>query len=150
MTIIGIFTWIVVYSFWTIQLFSIIEDLWSAIMFSWVFLAGIMFIMSTIFFDPNKGILKDKGSKIFILGLVVVVLSLIWKGVFSSSIINVNKWNNVYEQLNIKIQQAETIKEQIEVMRKEIETERKQTEMKIDIYQNIIEEKWSIDTIGIK
>lgn len=117
MTIIWIFTWIVVYSIWTIQIFSIIEDLWSAVLFAWIFLSWMLFLLWWIFFKSHLTIKNDlkynKWLQLFLIGLIILTLSIFWKFYFSSDkwVLNWNRWEQIYNKLDLKVKEANEIKE---------------------------------------
>lgn len=120
MAVIWIFTGIVVYSIWTIQIFTIIEDLWSAILFSWIFLSGMLFLIWWIFFKSYISIKNEirynKWFQLFILALILLSLSFLWKYYYSWTewALNTNKWNKIYEKLDTKINQAKELKEYLD------------------------------------
>ena len=114
--IIGIFTGIVVYSLWTIQIFTIIEDLWSAIMFAWVFLSWILFLLWWIYYKQwlYFNIKQNKWLNLFLIATTLLVLTFIWKYFFSWINLNANKANNIKDSLETSIQKADYINKILE------------------------------------
>lgn len=115
-SIIGIFTGIVVYSLGTIQIFTIIEDLWSAIMFSGIFLSGILFLLWWIYYKQWLSF-NPKGNKwlsLFIIAIILLIATFIWKYCFSWVTLNINKASNTKDSLKIHIQQADSLNKMLE------------------------------------
>ena len=125
MVIIWIFTWIVVYSIGTVQIFTLIEDLWSAILFSWIFLSWMLFLIWGIFFksyrDIKNEIKYNKWFQLFIIAFFILGLSFTWKYYLSWDKLNINKSQNIYNNLDIKINQAEYIKDYLDNQIKTLE-----------------------------
>lgn len=112
--VIWLFTWIVVYSLWTIQIFAIIEDFWSAIMFAWIFLSWILFLLWWIYYNNKIKFWENKWSHLFLIATLVLVFTFIWKFYFSWTTLNLNKGKNTKEELEIQIKKAEIIKKDLE------------------------------------
>lgn len=112
--VIWLFTWIVVYSLWTIQIFAIIEDLWSAIMFAWVFLSWILFLLWWIYYNNKVKFYKNKWFHLFFIAILVLIFTFIWKFCFSWITLNLNKANNLKQDLEIQIQKAEVLNKLLE------------------------------------
>lgn len=143
MTIIWIFTWIVVYSIWTIQIFSIIEDIWSAILFSGIFLSWMLFLIWGIFFKSHFSIENDlkynKWLQLFLIALFILLLSISWKYYFSENnwVLNWNRWEQIYDKLDSKITEAKEIKEYIDLKIERYEELNTNLNNSIEKYNNI-------------
>lgn len=111
--IIGIFTGIVVYSIGTIQIFTIIEDLWSAIMFAWIFLSWILFLLWWIYYKWFN-LKQSKWLHLFLIAISILLLTFTWKSLFSWITLNTNKANNTNSSLKTNIQQAESLNKMLE------------------------------------
>ncbi len=134
MAIIWIFTWIVVYSIWTIQIFSVIEDIWSAIMFAWIFLSGLLILVWGVFFKEWYGFKYNKGLQLIVLSLVILFLSFLGKYYFSENkwILNWNRWQLIYSKLEWKIIEWENIKDYIDEKIKKYEKINKELKEKLN------------------
>lgn len=114
--IIGIFTGIVVYSIGTIQIFTIIEDLWSAIMFAWIFLSWILFLLWWIYYKQWYcfNLKENKWLNLFLIAMALLIITFLWKHYFSWITLNTNKANNTNDSLKTNIQQAESLNKMLE------------------------------------
>ena len=81
MTILWLFTGIITYSFGTIQIFSIIENIGDAVLFSGIFLSWILFLIGAIFFKPICS-RKNKGGRLLFLGFIIFLISITLKYIF--------------------------------------------------------------------
>ena len=112
MVIIGIFAGIITYSFWTIQIFSIIENMWDAILFAWIFLSWISLLIGAIYlrsFVKNEHRMHHKGVILLGLSFLIFILSVGWKRFYSSDIIHTNRMSKLSKELWQTIQRAERI-----------------------------------------
>ena len=121
MTIVGIFTGIVVYSLWTIQIFTVIETVWSAWLFTWWFLSGILFLIGSIFYKIGRWIRYNKWLHLICLWFVILLLSFIWKSIFDSETLNANRGEDIHNRLNIKVQEAKQLKDALDERIKSLE-----------------------------
>lgn len=120
-SVVGIFTGLVVYSIWTIQIFAVIETVWSAWLFAWIFLSWILLLLGWIYYRvwiPKK---LNKWLHLICLWLIVLVVSFIWKICLDSEPLNGNKGEDTYEKLNLKVQEAKQLKETLDERVKNLE-----------------------------
>ena len=103
MTVVWIFTAIVVYSFWTIQIFSIIENIWDALMFSWIFLSWILLLLFWVFLYKEN---KCNALLLLLVSFIILSLSIFWRYWFIDQAININKWENINSKLENTIYKA--------------------------------------------
>ena len=111
MTVVWIFTAIVVYSFWTIQIFSIIENIWDALMFSWIFLSWILLLLFWVFLYKES---KRKSIQLLVVSFIVLIISIFWRYYFKDYPININKWENTNSKLENSIYKATLLEESLE------------------------------------
>ena len=114
MTILGLFTGIITYSFGTIQIFSIIENIWDAVLFSGIFLSWMLFLVGSIFLKPILSLKNNKGGLLCIIGLLIFLVSICLKSCYSWDVINHNKANTINEMLQNTINKANIINEQLQ------------------------------------
>lgn len=110
-SVVWIFTWLVIYSVWTIQIFSVIETVWTAWLFMSWFSSWILILLGSIYYKSSTPIKQNKWLQLIIMGLVFLMLSIWWKFLLDSEIINWNKATDTYDKLNLKTQEARQLKE---------------------------------------
>jgi hypothetical protein len=111
MTVVWIFTSIVVFSFWTIQIFSIIENIWDALMFSWIFLSWILLLLFWVFLYKES---KWKACLLLLISAVILILSIFWRNYFKDQTININKWENINSKLENSIYKATLLEDSLQ------------------------------------
>ena len=112
MTILGLFTGIITYSFGTIQIFSIIENIGDAVLFSGIFLSWILFLIGAIFFKPIQP-RKNKGGLLLFLGFIIFSITIILKYIYSWDILQINKTKTVNQELQSTINQAKILQQEL-------------------------------------
>ncbi len=116
MTILWLFTGIITYSFGTIQIFSIIENIGDAVLFSGIFLSWILFLIGAIFFKPIWS-QKNKGGRLLFLGFIIFLISITLKYIYSWDILQINKTKKVNQELQSTINQAKILQEELNTKR---------------------------------
>ena len=116
MTILWLFTGIITYSFGTIQIFSIIENIGDAVLFSGIFLSWILFLIGAIFFKPICS-RKNKGGRLLFLGFIIFLISITLKYIYSWDILQINKTKKVNQELQSTINQAKILQEELNTKR---------------------------------
>ena len=111
MTVVWIFTAIVVYSFWTIQIFSIIENIWDTLMFSWIFLSWILLLLFWVFLYKEE---LKKALLLLWVSVLILTLSIVWRYFLKDQAININKWENTNSKLENSIYKATLLEESLE------------------------------------
>lgn len=112
MTILWLFTGIITYSFGTIQIFSIIENIGDAVLFSGIFLSWILFLIGAIFFKPMWSS-KNKGGRLLLLGFIVFLMSIALKYAYSWDMLQINTIKAVNQELQATIKQAKILQQEL-------------------------------------
>ncbi len=155
-SVIWIFTWIITFFIWTIQIFAIIENLLDAFFIAWIFLSWTSLLIGLIFLKPftrwKDYIINNKWLQILFISIIILIGTFgiyilsdyLW---FSNKTINWSKGEKIYEKLKLEIENYEnkkdSITEKYEIENKNLELEKKQ--IKIDMEDRLEEIKVELE-----
>ena len=137
MQILWVFAWIVLFASWTIQIFTKIDDLWSALVFVSLYSASLLFLLAGVNFSTYSEFKRSRSVLFSSLAVLVIILSGILYMLFWDNVLNYNALDNSRTKaIEAQVELKQLIIEQ-KSLSKEIEMQKEKLQQQIEILNEV-------------